>query len=105
MQGPVEVIKKGTIRNIQVAMEDRQGGRKHLTRITYVESFGFDADELAGILQRKFQTSSSVTKMPGKTETGKEIALQGPLLHEVPKFFTTTYGLSSNYIDVKSKGK
>lgn len=99
------MIRKGTIRNIQVAMEDRQGGRKHLTRITYVESFGFDADELAGIMQRKFQTSSSVTKMPGKTETGKEIALQGPLLHEIPKFFVSTYGLSSTYIDIKSKGK
>ena len=105
MQGPVEVVKKGTIRNIQVAMEDRQGGRKHLTRITFVESFGFDADVIAGIMQRKFQTSSSVQKMPGKTETGKEIALQGPLLHEVPKFFMSTYGLSSSYIDVKTKGK
>ena len=76
-----------------------------MTRITYVESFGFDADELAGIMQRKFQTSSSVTKIPGKTETGKEIALQGPLLHEIPKFFLSSYGLSSSYVDTKSKGK
>ena len=105
MQGPVEVVKKGTIRNIHITQEDRQGGRKHLTRVSYVESFGFDADELAGIMQRKFQTSSSVQKLPGKNETGKEIALQGPLLYEVPKFLTATYGLSAEHIDVKSKGK
>lgn len=104
-QGPVEVVKKGMIRNIQVTQEDRQGGRKHLTRVSYVESFGFDADELAGIMQRKFQTSSSVTKLPGKAETGKEIALQGPLLYEVPKFLTAAYGLSNEYVDVKGKGK
>ncbi|DBB17153.1 TPA: hypothetical protein ACH3X3_014226 [Trebouxia sp. C0006] len=104
-QGPVEVVKKGSIRNIQLTMEDRQGGRKHVTRVIHVESFGFDADELAGILQRKFQTSSSVTKLPGKSETGKEIALQGPLLHEIPKFLMATYGLSSTFIDVKAKGK
>lgn len=104
-QGPVEVVKKGSIRNIQLTMEDRQGGRKHVTRVIHVESFGFDADELAGILQRKFQTSSSVTKLPGKSETGKEIALQGPLLHEIPKFLTATYGLSSSFMDVKAKGK
>ncbi len=105
LQGPVEVVKKGSIRNIQLTMEDRQGGRKHVTRVIHVESFGFDADDLAGILQRKFQTSSSVTKLPGKSETGKEIALQGPLLHEIPKFLTATYGRSSSFIDVKAKGK
>ena len=67
LQGPVEVVKKGMIRNIQLTMEDRQGGRKHVTRVTHVESFGFDADELAGLLQRKFQTSAAVTKLPGQT--------------------------------------
>ena len=43
------MVKKGTIRNIQLTIEDRQGGRKHVTRVTHVESFGFDADELADI--------------------------------------------------------
>ena len=101
----MEVVKKGMIRNIQVTQEDRQGGRKHLTRVSYVESFGFYADHLAGIMQPNFHTSSSVTKLPGKAETGKEIALQGPLLYEVPKFLTAAYGLSSEYVDVKGKGK
>lgn len=36
------------------------------------------------MLQRKFQTSASVTRLPGKADTGKEIALQGNLLHVRP---------------------
>lgn len=75
LQGPVEVVKKGTIRNIQLTMEDRQGGRKHVTRVTHVESFGFDADELAGLLQRKFQTSAAVTKLPGQTHIAWDTVL------------------------------
>ena len=38
------------------------------------------ADELGNLLQRKFKTSCSVTRLPGKVDTGKEIALQGNLL-------------------------
>jgi len=72
LQGPVEVVKKGSIRNIQLTMEDRQGGRKHVTRVIHVESFGFDADELAGILQRKFLCGWLSTPPTG----GKPIQLQ-----------------------------
>jgi hypothetical protein len=37
-------------------------------------------EELGGLLQRKFKTSCSITRLPGKVDTGKEIALQGNLL-------------------------
>jgi Translation initiation factor SUI1 len=57
----VEVVKKGSIKKVVLALEDRQGGRKHITRITHVESFAIDPTELANVMQRKFQTSSSVT--------------------------------------------
>lgn len=35
-----------------------------------MEAFGIDPDELATALQRRFQSSASVTKLPGKNETG-----------------------------------
>lgn len=195
----METVQRGAIKSIAVAMEDRHGGRKHITRVAHCESFSIDPAELAGLLQRKFkvyrtltanvflsshlhfclprqnppgppslqawrvllclnmrmgrvwpypythlklacksmpahllkwsilscllsahqanvcsmsqltvgcvQTSASVQKLPGKQETGKEIALQGDLLHDIPKFLTDMYGLSPQYIDVKSKGK
>jgi len=80
MQGVVEVVKKGAVKNISISMEDRMGGRKHVTHVVGVESFGLSADELGAEAQRKFKTSCSVTKLPGKTETSKEISLQGNLM-------------------------
>ncbi len=80
LQGVVEVVKKGSVKNITMSMEDRMGGRKHVTHLMHVESFGLNADDLGAALQRKFKTSCSVAKLPGKTETGKEISLQGNLL-------------------------
>lgn len=58
LQGvPVEVVNKGAIKNIQIRMEDRMGGRKHATKLSHVESFALNPDDLAGELQRKFQAS------------------------------------------------
>lgn len=37
-----------------------------------MEAFAIDPDELATALQRRFQSSASVTKLPGKTETGAQ---------------------------------
>ncbi|KAK9846268.1 hypothetical protein WJX81_000422 [Elliptochloris bilobata] len=102
-QGPLEVVQRGSVKAIQVSMQDRQGGRKHITRIVHVESFAIDPDELGGMLQRKFQTSCSVTKLPGKAETGKEVALQGNLLHEAGKVLAAEYGVPLEFIDVKTK--
>ena len=79
-QGVIEVVGKGAVKNITRSMDARMGGRKHVTHLMHMESFGLSADELGAALQRKFKTSCSVAKLPGKTETGKEISLQGNLL-------------------------
>ncbi|KAK9814155.1 hypothetical protein WJX72_001321 [[Myrmecia] bisecta] len=104
-EGTETVVQKGSIKSIVLQLEDRQGGRKHITRVSHVESFAIDPDELSGVLQRKFQTSASVTKLPGKNETGKEIALQGKLVHEISGLLTTTYGIDAKFLDIKTKGK
>ena len=80
LQGVVETQARGNVKNIAVSMEDRMGGRKHLTHLSHVESFGLDPDELATVLQRKWSTSCSISRLPGKTETGKMLDLQGNLL-------------------------
>lgn len=48
--------------------------------VSHVESFALAADEMAGVFQRKFQTSCSVTKLPGKEEKDHEIMMQVLLL-------------------------
>ena len=47
----------------------------------------------------------SVAKLPGKTETGKEIALQGNVMHEVTKFLAEAYGIDAAFVDIKSRSK
>ncbi|CAL5226777.1 g9634 [Coccomyxa viridis] len=102
--GVSETLARGNVKNIVISMEDRMGGRKHLTHLSHVEGFGLDPDELAAVLQKKWSTSCSVNKLPGKTETGKMLDLQGNLLKELPKFLTEEYGIDPQYIDVKTKG-
>ena len=42
-----------------------------------METYAIEPEELATALQRRFQSSASVAKLPGKAaDTGKEIALQ-----------------------------
>lgn len=42
-----------------------------------METYALEPEELATALQRRFQSSASVAKLPGKAaDTGKEIALQ-----------------------------
>lgn len=136
LQGERQVLKKGEAQPMLVQLEDRAGGRKHITRIsgespdmsypqrltndialnvtiilattdlhsrllssscvhpirkgvcfaaptvlffvlTGMETYAIEPDELATALQRQFQSSASVAKLPGKAaDIGKEIALQ-----------------------------
>lgn len=61
MQGlPIEVVNKGAVKNISIQMEDRMGGRKHVTKLSHVESFALEPNELAAELQRKFQVAPAL---------------------------------------------
>ncbi len=71
MQGErAEVVRKGSIRNIELRLDDRVGGRKHATKVSHVESFARDPEELAVALQRKFQVCfAPVGKWKGCKDT------------------------------------
>ena len=70
MQGAKRTVQKGELKPIVVAMEDRQGGRKHITRVAYFEPFGLDPDELAAVLQRKFQVRVWMAAMRAGVASG-----------------------------------
>ena len=74
-------------------------------RITHLESFGIDPEEFASALQRLFKTSSSVQKLPGKQESGKEVSLQGNLLNEICKYLENDRGIDASFIQKTSKLK
>ena len=98
-----EVIRKGAIKNIHVLAEDRHAGRKFITRVTHLESFAIDPQEFAGNLQRTFKCSSTVQKLPGKNETGKEVSLQGNLLQEICTYLECECGIHPKFIERTSK--
>jgi len=87
-----EVVQKGGVKNIRVTAEDRHAGRKHVTRVTGLEYFAIEPDELGGRVQKLYNTSCSVAPLPGKNETQQEVAAQGKLLAEVAELLRRHYG-------------
>ncbi|KAL4852879.1 Eukaryotic translation initiation factor 2D [Chlorella vulgaris] len=98
-QGVVEALRKGQVKPIIISAERRFG--RNITTVSHVESFALAADEMAGVFQRKFQTSCSVTKLPGKEEKDHEIMMQGDLLKQVAAFLTEQYGIPKELLELK----
>lgn len=48
-----------------------------------MEAFGIDPGELAGALQRRFQSSASVARLPGKSETGAHTYSRLVIVHDI----------------------
>ena len=64
-----------------------------------------EPEELANSLQKVYNASSSVAKLPGKQETGKEISIQGNLLTEAATYLRDVMGVPEQYIDRNDKRK
>lgn len=60
-----EIVRKGKLRYINIQTEDRHTGRKFITRMTGLEYYAIDPKEFSGIVQRTFNTTASVQKLPG----------------------------------------
>jgi translation initiation factor 2D len=98
-------VRRGGPPKLTVSVEDRAGGRKHLTRLAGAEAFALAVPDLATALQKRFQTSASITKLPGSaragTEPSSEIALQGDLVAPLVEFLAAEYGLGPAFVEVK----
>jgi translation initiation factor 2D len=105
--GTATAVRRGGPPKLVVSVEDRAGGRKHLTRLAGAEGFALQAADLATALQKRFQTSASLTKLPGSakagTEPASEIALQGDLATELAAFLKAEYGLGAAHVEVKGR--
>ncbi|GFS38403.1 eukaryotic translation initiation factor SUI1 family protein [Actinidia rufa] len=63
-RGSNSVVRKGSVKTIQLVTERRQGNKK-VTKLSGLESFLLDAEALASELQKKFACSTSVAELPG----------------------------------------
>ena len=96
-----EKVFRGPLKKISIAVEDRQGGRKHVTRVWGVERYALSPEALASTLQKRFKTSASVSRVSAEEE---EVALQGDSVRQLVLFLGSEYGIGSAHIDVKTKG-
>ena len=76
--GKEPAVRKGEVKPVRVTLEQRQGGRKHLTHVVYLEKFFIDPREFADKGQRKFSTACSIADLPAKADAGLvEVLVQG----------------------------
>ncbi|KAJ3046290.1 Eukaryotic translation initiation factor 2D [Rhizophlyctis rosea] len=78
------VVKKGALKPVQVVVEQRQG-RKTVTKITAMEQFGVNPDDLASQLKVRCASSTTVTPLPTKANAPPlhEVLVQGSKVKEV----------------------
>lgn len=93
-----EVVKAGDIKPIKISTKDRQGGRKHVTSVVGVESFAIDAEELAGLLQKKFAAACSAQPLPGKLKGDKELLAQGSLGQKIATYLQEEFGVPPDLV-------
>jgi len=97
-------VKKGTLKPIQIMVEHRQG-KKYVTKVTGMESFGIDADTLANDLKTLMAASTSISPLPGKNNKNQEVMVQGRAMTELANHLMTTYSVPKKYIEVLDKTK
>ena len=51
----MEVVRKGQVKPVLISAERRFG--RNITCVSHVESLALSADDMAGVFQRKYQTS------------------------------------------------
>ncbi|KAF8412013.1 hypothetical protein HHK36_004572 [Tetracentron sinense] len=101
-RGNESVVRKGSLKTIQIMTERRQGNKK-VTKLSGLESFLMDAEALASELQKKFACSTSVAELPGKK--GHEVLVQGGVIEHLGKYLVEHYGIPKRYIEVLDKTK
>lgn len=101
-RGTESVVRKGSLKPIQIMTERRQGNKK-VTKLSGMESFLIDAEALAPELQKKFACSTSVTELPGKK--GHEVLVQGGVIDVLARYLVEQYGIPKRYIEVLDKTK
>ncbi|KAJ3290303.1 Eukaryotic translation initiation factor 2D [Blyttiomyces sp. JEL0837] len=93
LPGQDPVVKKGTIKPMSLIIETR-AGRKTVTRISGIEAFGIDPEELSSQLRTRCASSTSVTPLSQKSSMVLvEVMVQGSKVHEVCECLAERYGI------------
>ena len=98
------IVKKGAVKPVKVNLEERHGGRKHLTHVVNLERFGIDVSEFADSAQKRFSAASSIQPVLGKEAEAAglmEVLIQGDFLQPVADWLRSEYGLKKEHVEAK----
>ncbi|KAI7906394.1 uncharacterized protein BX663DRAFT_427508 [Cokeromyces recurvatus] len=103
LPGKEPVLRKGYPKPIEITQEIRQG-RKTITKITGVEGFGLDIEELAKELTRLCASSATYNPIQGVSPKNPlfEIMVQGPQIKNVTELMISK-GVPRRFIDTFDK--
>jgi translation initiation factor 2D len=102
-------LQRGRVKPIQVIVEDRQGGRKHITRIQRINAYGIEDQQFATDVQRRFAAAATVSEVAGSAKKGgvpdTEVTLQGSFGDEVVELLTSIYMIPKRLCEIVDKRK
>ena len=109
VRGGTRIVKKGALQPMRVE-SDRRGGDRRITRVTGMEAYLIDPEELARTLGSKLATACATGELEGIKNVGKrEVVAQGNAVDKVARILAEWYDVPSRFVDtadkLKGKGK
>eukprot|EP00920_Eleutheroschizon_duboscqi_P042762 GHVT01101973.1.p1 GENE.GHVT01101973.1~~GHVT01101973.1.p1 ORF type:complete len:613 (+),score=96.10 GHVT01101973.1:1196-3034(+) len=98
---PPKIIR-GTVEPVQISVENRFGGRKHVTQITGLSTFHIDSGAVAEYLQKKLACSCSTYLLPGAAQE-PAVMIQGNAAPQTAEALTSHFHLPARYINAQGK--
>jgi len=107
-RGTISELRKGSIGEISIVVEDRQGGRKHITKVTGLENFAIDPSEISSKLPHLFAASTTIHPTPqtqNSLHPQMEVAIQGNVGVKIADHLVNVYAIPKKYIQILDKSK
>ncbi|KAI8070209.1 hypothetical protein BDF21DRAFT_344872 [Thamnidium elegans] len=103
LPGKEPVLRKGQPKPVEITQEIRQG-RKTITKVTGVEGFGLDVEELSKELTRLCASSTTYNTIQGVSPKNPlyEIMVQGPQIKTITELMLSK-GVPKRFIDTIDK--
>ncbi|CAB4020895.1 eukaryotic translation initiation factor 2D-like [Paramuricea clavata] len=102
--GQAPITRKGKLELIEVKLEQRMGNKK-VTLVHNLEYYGIDPGEFSHKLQLKAASSTSVSQLPGKSNPGQQVLIQGNQILHVARTLQDDYQIAAKYINGLDKLK
>nr|CEL65301.1 TPA: GM12258, related [Neospora caninum Liverpool] len=95
-------VHKGAWVPVRISVEDRFGGRKHVTHVVGVHAFLLEPKTVAEYLQKKLAAAASTYALPGQKEQNA-IAIQGNMASAVAEALVAHFKLDRKYLVIEQK--